>query len=429
MTLIKTSVLNGIAVVIRALTLLGINKILAIYIGPSGYATLGQFQNATQIIVTLASGAINTGVTKYTAEYQEDKQYQRLLWRTAGTIALIGSLAMSTLVVLLSKPLSAWFLGSESFREAFIWFGATLSFFVINALFLAIINGKKEIGRYVVANIGGSLFALAVTGPIVASYGLLGALIALAVIQPLSFAITFSLCYRAPWFRILHFFGRIDRHIAINLAKYAVMALTTATCVPICHILIRNHLGGKFGWEAAGYWEAMWRVSGAYLMLITTTLSVYYLPRLSEIKETLELRKEVVRGYVFVLPVAALSGLVIYIFRDFIISTLLTRDFEPMRDLFAWQMTGDTLKMGSWILSWVMLGRAMFGLYILTEVAFSISFVALTVVFTNVSGLVGVTWAHAANYLLYWIVIFLAIRKKVFLSSPVVPVKDVRIPS
>ena len=91
MTLIKTSLLNAIAVVIKMLTILGINKILAVYVGPTGYAALGQFQNAVQMITTFGSGAINTGVTKYTAEYFEDEAAQRKVWQTGGTIALVGS--------------------------------------------------------------------------------------------------------------------------------------------------------------------------------------------------------------------------------------------------------------------------------------------------------------------------------------------------
>ncbi|HZK24233.1 MAG TPA: O-antigen flippase, partial [Oscillospiraceae bacterium] len=91
MTLIKTSLLNGIAVVIKMLTMLGLNKILAIYVGPAGYAAIGNFQNAAQMITTFASGAINTGVVKYTAEYHDDEEKQRQVWRTAGTIAVLGS--------------------------------------------------------------------------------------------------------------------------------------------------------------------------------------------------------------------------------------------------------------------------------------------------------------------------------------------------
>ena len=114
MTLIKTSLLNGIAVVIKMLTLLGINKILAIYVGPAGYAALGQFQNAMTMITTFASGAINTGVTKYTAEYYDDEPKQRLVWRTAGTIALVGSVVTALLIAIFNQTLAAWFLKDAS---------------------------------------------------------------------------------------------------------------------------------------------------------------------------------------------------------------------------------------------------------------------------------------------------------------------------
>lgn len=189
------------------------------------------------------------------------------------------------------------------------------------------------------------------------------------------------------------------------LGKYTAMALTSAACVPLSHIFIRNHLGEAFGWEAAGYWEAMWRLSAAYLMLVTTTLGVYYLPRLSEIKESSELKEEIIQGYKIILPVAVVCGLVIYLLRDFIIGLLFTVDFIPMRDLFAWQMVGDTLKIGSWILAYLMLGKAMMKLFISTEIIFAISFVVLTQSFTTYIGLEGVSIAYAVNYMMYWIVI------------------------
>jgi PST family polysaccharide transporter len=109
MNLVKTSLLNGIAVIVKMLTLLSINKVLAVYVGPAGYAAIGQFQNAVQMITTFASGAINTGVTKYTAEYHESGEKQRAVWRTAGSIALGGSLLTGILLVLLRGPLRCGF--------------------------------------------------------------------------------------------------------------------------------------------------------------------------------------------------------------------------------------------------------------------------------------------------------------------------------
>lgn len=408
MTLIKTSLLNGIAVVIKMLTLLGINKILAIYVGPAGYAALGQFQNAMTMITTFASGAINTGVTKYTAEYYDDEPRQRLVWRTAGTIALVGSVVTALLIAVFNQSLAAWFLKDVSYGGVFLWFAATLVLFTFNTLLLAILNGKKEIARYVLANIAGSFFALLATGVMVIQFGLYGALVALAVYQSISFFVTWLLCYKAPWFKIEYLFGGIDKQTALNLGKYTAMALTAAVCVPVSHILVRNYLGETLSWEAAGYWEAMWRLSSAYLMLVTTTLSVYFLPRLSELNDPSAIKKEIIQGYKIILPFAALSGLVIYLLRDFIIEMLFTKSFAPMRELFAWQMLGDTLKIGSWLLAYLMLGKAMYRLFVMAEIFFSVGFFVLTTLIVNKIGLEGVSVAHAVNYALYFIFVWRA---------------------
>ncbi|MFH4307586.1 O-antigen translocase, partial [Acinetobacter baumannii] len=87
----------------------------------------------------------------------------------------------------------------------------------------------------------------------------------------------------------------------------------------------------------AGYWEAMIRLSAAYLMLVTTTLGIYYLPRLSELSKLEEIKSEVYLGYKFIFPLAIAGGLIIYGLRDWIITLLFTKSFLPMRDLFLWQ--------------------------------------------------------------------------------------------
>lgn len=413
MTLIKTSLLNGIAVVIKMLTMLGLNKILAIYVGPAGYAAIGNFQNAAQMITTFASGAINTGVVKYTAEYHDDEEKQRQVWRTAGTIAVLGSVITGIGVAVFSKQIAQWFLQDESYNTVFIWFSVTLVFFIFNTLLLAILNGKKEIHRYIIANIAGSLFSLAVTSALAIQFGLHGALTALAIHPSFAFVITLYLCYKADWFKFSYLFGRLDKQVVLNLSKYTAMALTSAACVPVSHILIRTHLADTLGMDAAGYWEAMWRLSGAYLMLVTTTLSLYYLPRLSELKEPSEIKKEILQGYKIILPIAATCGLVIYLLRDFIIGILFTSDFIPMRDLFAWQMVGDTLKIGSWILAYLMLGKAMMKLFIASEIVFAAGFYGWTYFLTGMYGLEGVTIAHAINYAIYWVVMGVFIGKTV----------------
>lgn len=404
MNLLKTSVLNGVAVLIKTATMFILNKILAVYVGPTGYAAIGQFQNFIQMVTTFAGSAINTAVIKYTAEYYEDEHRQQSIWRTAGSIVLIFSLLFSILILIFQKQLSIYIFHTDANQSVFVWFAVFLTFFTFNAFFLAILNGKKEVLRLVIANIVGSLFSLVITSVLAIKYNLYGALIALSIYQSLAFFATLFLCYKANWFRLTYLFGKIDTDIAKKFVAFALMALVSAICVPLSQMVIRSYLTYEYGLTYAGYWEAMIRLSAAYLMLVTTTLGVYYLPRLSELSKIQEIKLEVYLGYKFIFPLAVVGALAVYLLRDWIIVILFTKSFLPMRDLFFWQVIGDSLKIGSWILAYLMLSKAMTKLFITTEIIFAIMSILLTYLCTQVFGFEGVSIAHLLNYGMYWAV-------------------------
>lgn len=402
MNLFKTSALNGVAVLIKTATLFILNKILAVYVGPAGYAVIGQFQNFIQMITTFSGSMINTAVTKYTAEYYEDEKKQINIWRNAGSMVFVLSLFFSLLIILFQQQLSLYIFHSLDYQSIFVWFAIFLIFFNFNTLFLAILNGKKEILKLVFANIAGSIVSLVITSILAIKYHLYGALVALSIYQSLAFFVTLYLCYKADWFRFSYLLGKIDQEVAKKFMAFALMALVSAVCVPLSQIVIRTYIGQAFGVNYAGYWEAMIRLSAAYLMLVTTTLGVYYLPRLSELKSLVEIKKEVYLGYKFIFPLAILGGGFAYLLKDWIIVVLFSKKFLPMADLFLWQIIGDTLKIGSWILAYLMLSKAMTKLFVTTEIIFSISSILLTYICTQMFGFEGVSIAHLVNYAIYW---------------------------
>lgn len=411
MTLLKTSSLNAIAVVVKLLVGLFLNKILAVYVGPAGYAVIGQFQNAITMITGFASGAINNGVVKYTAEYSYDESQQIHVWQTATKIAICCSLVFAVTIAIFNQQLATLFLHKEDYGSIFIWFACFLLFFVLNALLLAILNGKKEVSRYVLANISGSLIMAAVTAILTQNAGLYGALLALSINQSVAFFATLFLCRRATWFKLRNLWGTYDPIVAKKLSGFALMALTSAAVVPLSQMLIRNKLGQELGWVSAGYWQGVWKISEMYLMVVTTTLSVYYLPRISEISDSSELRHEIARGYKFILPVAALGAISIYLLRDWLVQLLFTKEFVPMRDLFVLQLFGDVVKIASWLLGYVLWGKALVKTFLITEVVFSLLFVVLSYAMISKYGIFGVTGSYLITYILYTITLFIVLRK------------------
>jgi len=402
MSLVKTSFLNGIAVAVKVTTAMLLNKVLAVYVGPAGYAALGQFQNALAVAASLAGGVMASGITKGTAEHFDDEARQHAVWQTAVKLTLVATAIASATFLLAGPWLSELLLHRFVMSSVFVWGGLALPAIAANNLLLAIINGKKEVGMYVAANITGSLVSLCVVGLLTYVWGLYGALLALAVSPAVLLLGTGALISRLSWFKVKFLWGQTHSTMLRELSGFGLMGLTSALAAPLTYMFIRNHLSKSLDLSAAGFWQASWKISEIYLMLVTTTLSVYYLPRLAEIKTAHEMRSEILKVYSLVLPVVVIGAGIIYVLRDFIIKSLFSPDFAPMRALFLWQLTGDVIKIGSWVLSFIMLGRAKVKTFVLTELAFSLSFYLLTLVLVDRNGLVGVSMAYAINYVLYW---------------------------
>ena len=121
MTLLKTSLLNGISVGIRLGSALITNKTLALFVGPTGYAAIGQFQNSLSIAMSLSGGLLATGVTKATAEHFDNEDRQHLVWQTAFRIALITSLAIAFSLFLFREWLTIEILQRQDFSSIFVW--------------------------------------------------------------------------------------------------------------------------------------------------------------------------------------------------------------------------------------------------------------------------------------------------------------------
>ncbi len=158
----------------------------------------------------------------------------------------------------------------------------------------------------------------------------------------------------------------------------------------------------------------MWYISSMYLMIVTTTLSIYYLPKLSELTKKSDIRQELISGYKIIMPIVIIMALIIYFLQDFIIWLLFTEEFTPMKELFMWQLIGDVIKLASWLLAYLMLAKAMTKTFISTEIIFSVSFVVLSIWFVNNYGLVGMSYAFALNYFVYLIIVIILTRKEVY---------------
>lgn len=413
--IVRVFSLTSMSTLVRMCTGLVSVKIVAAIIGPAGVALVGQLNNFSTIALSLATGGINSGITKYVAEFKNDTSRIKQYLATAFKITVACSLIVGLLLLLLCKQLSSLIMMTPQYWYVFAIFGVTILFYGLNNMLVSIVNGFKQFNKYVKVSIISSIFGVAFTVALVLLWGLPGTLISAVTFQSLMIFVSVLMLRKLEWLRKDWLIGKFKKTIATQYFRYSLMTLVSAFLVPISQMLLRGYVISEISITEAGWWEGMNRISNMYLMVITTSFGVYYLPRLSEISNRLELRHEIIKCYKVIVPLLLCGFAVIYFLRFFIVKLLFTNEFTPMTQLFIWQMAGDFFKICSWLLSFLMVAKSMTKAFISTEVIFTLSYLTLGYIFVRLNGIVGLCQGYLSNYIIYMItmlVIFRSIIRK-----------------
>jgi O-antigen/teichoic acid export membrane protein len=411
MKLIKTSLYTSISTAVTFISGFVVTKVVAVKIGPEGMTYVGQYQNTIAIMAMLSTLAITTGVVKYLAQHREDIIQKRKVISTAFAIVIVSSAVISLFVIVFNHALSIVAFNSPDFSDIFLLYGFFVILIALNSLTTAVYNGLKEIKYLTLVSITGSLAGLLFTVLFALRMGVKGVLIANNFTALTIFIINIFLLHKKKYFFLKPDISKWDNSTAKLLLGFTVMGMVSGFVVPLSQIMIRSRIINIFSANEAGWWQAVTRISDYYLAFITTVLSVYYLPRLSEIKDKSELKKEILKGYKIVLPIVISMALLIWVFRLYIIHILFSKEFLPMMPLFTFQLLGDFFKIGSFLLGYLLIAKADIKIFIIAEIAFSASLVILSYFFLGRYGIIGATYAFCINYLLYWFTILLVTRK------------------
>jgi PST family polysaccharide transporter len=195
------------------------------------------------------------------------------------------------------------------------------------------------------------------------------------------------------------------------------MAITSVFANDFIQLQVRSYIINNISIQDAGYWQGITKISTLYLTFLTSTLAIYYLPRFSEIKRNDELRKEVKKGFMYLLPLTILPTILLYVFRSFIVNMLFAKSFLPMVTLFPMQLLGNIFRVLSWLFGFIIVAKAMTRTFIIMELVSGSSFYLLSRLFVNRYGVVGATYSYALSNLIYLVIMVLIVRHIFFKKS------------
>lgn len=414
-SLFKITSLNSFSVVLKIGIGLITSKILAVFVGPSGMALVGNLRNFITSLESISTLGFQNGIVKYAAENEKKKtELQKII-----TTVFISLLVIAVFLgVILFFSASYWnariFGNSTAYLLIFKVLAFALPCYAVSIFFVALINGLGKFQKVIWINIIGNVISLLTSVFLILQFKTIGALLAIVIAPALLFFITFYLVQKEiDFFQIIKL-DLFDFKVLKNLSSYSLMALVSSVLGPFVFLTIRNHIIQDLGIEQAGYWETMTRISSYYLLFISTILTVYFLPKLAKATTKEETKSIFWQFYKYILPIFVLALMVLYFSRFFIVELLFTKEFLPVTDLFFWQFLGDIFKVCALILGYQFFAKKLTLAFIITELYSLLVLYAASLYYIQIFQIEGVVLAYAFQNLTYLIVLALYFRKSLF---------------
>lgn len=372
-------------------------KVTAVVLGPSGLALVAQFTGFVMLLQSmLGQGLVTGAVREAAARAALPVASPEVVYATAARLALAFVAGAGLLVGWWAGPLAAWLLHDAAWAPLI----ALAIVAVAAAIGTDFLNGalgvSKEMGVVAWAGMSASLLGLCVFAPSAWRWGLEGALWASLAVFVLSWMLTAAWVRgRSRGLRLGDFAGPTDARVARRLLRYVPMLVVNGAVPPLALILVRDGLASRIDLDAAGLWQAAWRLSEAAQAIVMSSVALHFMPSLGEAAQNpTALRQRVRRTWAVAVGVTAALGAVLALWREPVVRIVLSAEFAPVADLLPLQAAGDVLRMAAWILMMVLVGTLQTRTFVAITVGSALSLVGLTHLLVPSQGVAGAMWAH-----------------------------------
>jgi O-antigen/teichoic acid export membrane protein len=413
--LFRVGSLNSISVLIKIAVGFVSSKFIAIFVGPSGMALVGNLRNFITTVESVGMLGFQNGIIKYVAEYDDQEQKLKELLSTIIIAILIVTLCLSGFLYFFAEYFNEEIFGKGfNYQAIFKAFALSLPWYIASLFLASVLNGFGAFKKVIKINIYGNLLGLLLSVALIYNYHTFGALLAVVLAPSILFFIAvFQLNAMVPLSSLMSK-KAFDFSVIKNLSQYSLMALVSSVFGPLVYLSIRNNVIQNLGYEKAGYWEAMTRISSYYMLFLSTILIVYFLPKLAKAGSKEETKSIFWSYFKGIFPVFGIGLLFVFCIKSILIPIILTKDFLPVSDLFLGQLLGDLFKALSLILGYQFFAKKLTKAFIVSELFSLLVLWMSSNYFITLYGIQGVVIAHALTYFIYLAVLTCYFRKSIF---------------
>lgn len=401
---------------IKSFSSLLFNKLIAIYLGPTGITLQAHVMNVFNALIAIPQEGTNRSLIKYLSPKNQ-------LNTTSSQYIFGGIIINLTAFLLLGLYL---FINHDTFFRIFsygesqlVWGGVFLlsvCSYIFHTFFLSFLQIQQDFKRFAVLNTLGNLFGLAMLAYFItqhAKWALLGLPLglAIAIIPTIIFAYPTIKKFLAP----VKWQLQESTEQLQQMSGFVLMAMSILLFEYITSFAMREYSIGIFSVERTGFWQSVSTLSGYYIAAFSAIVMTVYYPQVAaKIDTPRELSQYIKSMIALLVPIIIIGLSIVFFFRAWFIETLFSSEFDIATVLFRFQLGGDFFKLVSLLLGSILLAQGRVVPFIILQAISALIYIITVPLCADYFDLEAFPFAHFLRHSSYFLLLLIVCRKVLF---------------
>ncbi len=399
----KTTFLFGFVQVFNIIVKVGLNKVVALLLGPNGMGVIGLYNTAINTIKTGAGLGVNQSAVRDISEANACNDHSRFskIISLANIVIILTSLLGIVVTIALSPVLSKWQFGNHQYTVAFIWLSIVVGLNIMTEGQLAILKGMRQLRALAKASIWGSLAGLLCAIPFYYFFGEGG--IVPSLIITAFVALFFSNLYvrRIKYDRIKLSFKEMAREGG-PMVKMGIALMLVGFIGSVFDLIVASYISRSGSVADVGLYNAGATIITGYFGVVITAMSTDYYPRISAVykddaKLSEEMNKQSETGLIMVFPLVVLFVFLSPLF----IWLLYSSEFYASNQYTDYAMIGTVIIIVSNCMGMILLAKQASNIFVLSVLGQRIVLIGIYIIAYKYLGLMGLGFSHIATGLVH----------------------------